>query len=144
MSSKSRPMYTQMRPRFLTDNINPKHSRHHRIPPSTALYILPSLILRRWRSCMMNPIIRARSCVPHCSYAKDSTMLMTTAISSVVRAENGKGTSSRRLARRRGRTSRTTKLKAERQAKENMKRPFVHIGRRYGAPMLNTAATRMY
>lgn len=78
------------RTRTISKTCNFVFNTSHRIPPSTALYALPSLIRRRPRRRRNNtPMTWATTWVPHSSNANDSATLNMAANRSDIRAENG-------------------------------------------------------
>lgn len=71
----------------------------------------------------MYPTALAIAWVAHCSNAIESTMLMMIMPSIDVRAVNGRGTSSRRLAMGRGGASKTSTLNSVKTMMDSMRRP---------------------
>lgn len=141
----------------------------YRMSFSTVLYALPSRyrrLLRNGEHACTKPIIPATNEVPQCSKTVDSTTFTTIATTSVSRAESGIdiNSSSTMNGRAGARISHAfiieittiaamNRPSAQRCNLNQLLRlklkfvihiPFVHIGFRYGGPILNTAATRMY
>lgn len=131
--------------------------------PSTALYSFPSRtrlgrfdLQRRWKK-----VITCDS-TSHFSTNDDTTTLRATTNNNVALALAGISMRSRTSATPCGGNSRTKVLNAASAMIENIRKPkpscvrrkgiqrrttgipFVQISLRYGGPMLNTAATRMY